>query len=133
MQACVVFCRSHKPARRKGRILFIDAVNEIARERAVSFLKPEHQQRIRSVFDSFEDETGFAKVVSLGDVAAQDHSLSIPLYVERATAEAAEDREERSLAELWAKWEQDGRAYWPKMDALVDTLDGLIREEVARG
>jgi type I restriction enzyme M protein len=46
MEACVVFCRSRKPADRQGRILFIDAVGEIARERAYSFLRPEHQERI---------------------------------------------------------------------------------------
>jgi hypothetical protein len=33
-------------AARKGKVIFIDAVNEVTRERAQSFLKPEHQQRI---------------------------------------------------------------------------------------
>ena len=40
MEACVIICRSRKPAERQGRILFIDAVAEIARERAQSFLEP---------------------------------------------------------------------------------------------
>ena len=133
MEACVVFCQSRKPVERKGRILFIDAVNEIARERAVSFLKPEHQRRIREVYEGFEDEVGFAKVATLEDVAGQQHSLSIPLYVKRVATEAADDRDERSLAEVWAEWEQDGRSFWLQMDALVDTLDGLVGEEVTGG
>ena len=36
--ACVVICRSRKPAERQGKALFIDAVEGIARERSVSFL-----------------------------------------------------------------------------------------------
>ena len=43
MEACVIVCRSRKELARQGRILFIDAVAEIARERAQSSLLPEHQ------------------------------------------------------------------------------------------
>ena len=64
MEACVVFCRSTKAAERRGRILFIDAVHEIARERAYSFLKPEHQERILGAYERYADEAGFAKVVT---------------------------------------------------------------------
>ena len=131
MEACVVFCRSRKPAERQGKILFIDAVNEIARERAYSFLKPEHQQRILAAYEAFADEPGFAKVASLEEVAAQSHSLSIPLYVKRVVVENGAKRDERGLAEVWESWEQDGRIFWQQMDALVDTLDGLLGEEVA--
>lgn len=38
MKACVVVCRTAKPKARKGRILFINAVNEVTRERAQSVL-----------------------------------------------------------------------------------------------
>lgn len=130
MEACVLFCRSTKPAARKGRILFIDGVNEISRERAYSFLKPEHQERIRAAFQAFADAPGFARVATLDEVAAQAHSLSIPLYVKRAAMEAEAGRDERSLAEVWSSWEQQGRAFWPQMDALVDTLDGLVDGEL---
>ena len=34
MEACVVICRTAKPRVRKGKILFINAVNEVTRERA---------------------------------------------------------------------------------------------------
>ncbi len=32
MEACVVICRTQKPPSRKGKVLFIDAVHEVARE-----------------------------------------------------------------------------------------------------
>lgn len=133
MEACVLFCRSRKEADRKGRILFVDAVNEVGRERAVSFLRPEHQQRIRSAYAAFTDEGGFAKVATLGEVVAQRHSLSIPLYVKRAALEAADDRDGRTLKEAWVDWELAGESFRHQMDALVDTADLLATEEVARG
>ena len=47
MESCIVICNRKKTTARKGRVIFIDAVNEVTRERAQSFLKPEHQQRMR--------------------------------------------------------------------------------------
>jgi type I restriction enzyme M protein len=46
MEACVVICRTAKPKARKGKILFINAVNEVTRERAQSFLTDDHIERI---------------------------------------------------------------------------------------
>ena len=120
------WCRSRKPAQRRDRILFIDAVNEIAREHAYSFLRPEHQQRIANTFHAFESEAGFATVATLEQVAAQGHNLSIPLYVKRATSADGEPCDERSLAEVQHDWERDERAFWRQMDGLVETLDGLV-------
>ena len=43
MESCIVVCNRRKPAARKGKVLFIDALNEVTRERAQSFLTPKHQ------------------------------------------------------------------------------------------
>ena len=124
MEACVVVCRSRKPAERQGRILFVDAVDAVARERAMSFLRPEHQDRIANAYQAFTDQTGFARAVPLADVAAQEYSLSIPLYVKRSS-NGVSTVEQRNLSELWATWELDGRMFWQEMDALVEMLDEL--------
>jgi type I restriction enzyme M protein len=139
MEACVVFCRSKKPAKKKGKVLLIDAVNEVARERAVSFLRPEHQHRIESAYDAFADVDGFAKVATVGEIAAQAYSLSIPLYVKRrAVGVVGASDGVHSLADAWQRWEESGRAFWREMDTVVDLLDGLGLEapkltEVANG
>lgn len=130
MEACVVFCRAKKPPKKRGKVLLIDAVNEVARERSMSFLRPEHQQRIEAAYQSFADEEGFARVATVGEIAAQGFSLSIPLYVKRmAGAADASSEEAPTLAQAWASWEESGRAFWSEMDAVVDLLDGLVAEE----
>jgi type I restriction enzyme M protein len=129
MEACVVICRSQKPKPRKGRILFIDAVAEIARERAQSFLRPDHQARILSAYHAFADDHGFAAVAEVADVLAADGNLSIARYVKRSKAAAAGGG--ATLAATWAAFDEDGRDFWSGMDALVDMLDGVTPAEDA--
>ncbi len=81
MEACVVICRTAKSKARKGKILFINAVNEVTRERAQSFLTDGHIERIVQAYEQFKDEPGLARVATLEEIRAKDGNLSIPLYV----------------------------------------------------
>lgn len=132
MESCILICSRHKAEARNGKVIFIDAVNEVTRERAQSFLKPEHQQRILSAFRSFVDEPGFAKVVTLNEIASNGGNLSIPLYVKRLSSVPATDcnGEVVSLRSSWERWQKDGRAFWQQIDTLVEKLDGLITEDI---
>jgi type I restriction enzyme M protein len=86
MEACVVICRATKPPARQGRILFINAIQEVTRERAQSFLTNDHIERIVAAYQRFEDEPSFTRVVSLVELRERDGNLSIPLYVTHAPA-----------------------------------------------
>jgi type I restriction enzyme M protein len=130
MEACVIVCRSRKPVERQGSILFIDAVAEIARERAQSFLRDAHQAHIVAAYQAFEDSPGFAAVVSTDDVLAAEGNLSIARYVKKQKPTvAAEDAV--TLAAAWGTFDVEGREFWTGMDALVDMLDGLAPAEDA--
>lgn len=85
MEACVVICRTAKPKARRGRILFINAVDEVTRERAQSFLTDEHIARIVGAYKGFKDEGGFTRAAALEAIRAKDANLSIPLYVAPVT------------------------------------------------
>jgi type I restriction enzyme M protein len=98
MEACIVICRSHKAAERDGKVLLIDAVNEVTRERAQSFLTADHIDRIVSAYRSFVDDEGFAAVAAVDDILRRDGNLSIPLYVKRAGEAHGHDLEEAIAA-----------------------------------
>jgi type I restriction enzyme M protein len=134
MESCIVICNRKKAAARKSKVIFIDAVNEVIRERAQSFLKPEHQQRILAAYKTFSDVPGFAKVANLAEIGANGANLSIPLYVKRIAATIATDSngDAVSLRSFWKQWQNDGSAFWQEMDAFVETLDGLITEVIER-
>ena len=81
MEACVVICRTQKPPERQGKVLFINAVNEVTREQAQSFLRDRNISAHRRRLPSMEDEAGFARIVDTDELLANDGSLNLPLYV----------------------------------------------------
>ena len=91
MEACIVICRSKKPAGRAGKVLFIDALKEVTRERAQSFLTPDHIDRIAAAYRSFGNEDGFSAVATVDEIEKRDGNLSIPLYVSRSNGNQVHD------------------------------------------
>ncbi len=123
MEACVVICRTSKPASRKGKVLFINAVHDVTRERAQSFLKPEHQARILAAYKAFTDDPGFACIATNAAVLEKDGNLSIPRYVRPVGNGGNENGDGQDLKATWKAFEADGRVFWEKMDELVDMLE----------
>lgn len=80
MEACILVCRTQKSRNRKGKVLFINAISEVTRERAQSFLTEEHQSRILHAYQSDADIPGLSRHVSIGEIRSKNGSLSIPLY-----------------------------------------------------
>lgn len=128
MEACVVICRSKKPKSTKGKTLFIDAVHEIARENSQSFLKPEHQKRILNAYQAFDNEPEFAHVATTDEILAQNGNLTVHHYVTRKHVSNSTENNE-TLAEIWERFDEEGREFWIGMDALVETMDEVISEE----
>ncbi|MCA9017150.1 MAG: N-6 DNA methylase, partial [Planctomycetaceae bacterium] len=124
MEACVVICRMKKPRKRKGKIQFINALSEVTRERAQSFLTADHIERIVTAYNSEVDQSGFARLVPLEEIRSQQYNLSIPLYVRSETTNGNGDqKEELNLNEAIAAWQASSRELRQSMDSLFKTLD----------
>ncbi|MFO0652654.1 MAG: class I SAM-dependent DNA methyltransferase [Polyangiales bacterium] len=133
MESCVVVCRNSKPKERKGKVLLIDALNEVTRERAQSFLTDAHQRRIVEAYRAFRDEPGFASVVSIDEIAKRGGNLSIPLYVKRESKTVvAEGQAMTDLSTSWRHFREESRVFWQQMDDVVTMLDGLVEEAESR-
>ncbi len=76
----------HKPAERRGQVLFINADAEFHAGRAQNYLRPEHIEKIVSTFDRFEDVPGYARRVALAEIGgpANDWNLNIRRYVDNS-------------------------------------------------
>ena len=61
MEACIVICRTAKTENRRHKILFINAISEITRKNAQSYLEQAHIEKIASAFKNYEDEQGFRR------------------------------------------------------------------------
>ena len=124
MEAVVVTLRANKPTEHQGEVLFINAVNEVAREQAQSFLREAHQQKILAAYRAFEPQDGFAAVGTLDQIAEKGHSLAIPLYV--AGDSANEGGEHIDVSDAVAQWRTAAQV---SDQAITDVL-ALLRAEV---
>jgi len=126
MEACVVICRTAKPKARRNKILFINAVNEVTRERAQSFLTDEHMARIVEAYRDFKDIPGFARAVSNDEVRERGNNLSIQLYVQAARSDLVQEANGdyiASLSDAVAAWRKSSQELRESMKDLFKVLE----------
>ncbi|MFF2327930.1 MULTISPECIES: N-6 DNA methylase [unclassified Streptomyces] len=123
MPAVVVILRTRKPAERQGKVLFINALNEVSREQGQAFLRDTHQQKILDAYRGFANIKQFATVATLDEIAAKGFSLAIPTYVGGAMDSSG--GEQIDLAEALAAW----RTAAQSSDAAVVDVLSLLRTE----
>lgn len=121
MEACVLVCRSVKPASRKGRILFIDASSEVTRKNAQSFLEDRHIEKIVGAYRDDGDVEGFSAYATLEDIGGNEFSLSIPLYVRSAENRIGE-ADERDLGDLIGLWQCASEDANGQLDRVIEML-----------
>jgi len=136
MEACVVICRTDKPKERKGKILFINAVDEVTRERAQSFLTDKHIEHVANAYDAFSDESGFTHVGSLEEIRAKDGNLSISLYVatKSYTRTLARDRKTiyraEGLMQVFDAWLNSRKSVIESLHAILPNLSSPAMDEM---
>ena len=81
MEACIIICRKKKSCERMGKVLFIDAKNEVTRKNAESYLEQHHIEKIVNAYNAFTDIDGFAKIVENSAISSNRALISIQSYV----------------------------------------------------
>lgn len=118
MDACIVICRTQKPTERKGKILFIDAKDEVTRKNAQSYLEDHHIARIADAYSQFKKVEGFAATGTIDEIKSNGYMLSIPLYVKNGTPPPPEGSFEDALADWIAGENETQENYQAVMDLL---------------
>jgi type I restriction enzyme M protein len=124
MEAVVITLRATKPAAHRGKVLFINAINEVAREQAQSFLGASHQTKILDAYCGFTDLDEFATVASVEQIAEKNYNLAIPLYV--MGAPTGDSDEHVPVTDALAVWRAATEA---SVAAITEVLD-VLRSEV---
>lgn len=81
MISCVIICNNNKAENRKGKILFIDAENEVTRKNAQSFLEEKHISRIVNTYRDYSAEDGYSGIATIDEIEKEGNKLSVSLYV----------------------------------------------------
>ena len=117
MEACLLICRTRKPEQRRGKILFINAVDEVKRDKTISMLEERHIDKIFKAYKEYKDIPGFAKVVSNEQILENGATLNISQYVSRL--EVKDETPKQTLEELIEIWKKN-------REELYDGIKNLI-------
>ena len=118
MEACILFCNKNKSQKNKNKVIFINAVKEVTRKNAESYLEKNHIEKILQAFHSSEDIEQFKQSVSIDDIANNDFDLSIQKYV---FIKDVED-EEISFSGAISKWKESKEKVHVNYSTLIDLL-----------
>ena len=124
MPATVIILRAVKPSDRSRKVLFINAVNDVAREQSQSFLRETHQEKILNAYRDFADIDQFAAVATFEDISEKNYSLAIPLYV--AGARAVDSDGQSDVLGAVGDWRTSADA----AEVAVANVISLMRAEV---
>ncbi|RLE44685.1 SAM-dependent DNA methyltransferase, partial [Candidatus Woesearchaeota archaeon] len=126
MEACILVCNKGKKKERQGKILFINAVNEVKRESAFSYLTDEHITKIHKAFVGYKDIKGFAKVVSIKDVLSSNGNTAISLYVHNQKNRISKI-EDPSLSDMLKNWQKQSDLLRKDLSRMIDDLSVEIK------
>jgi type I restriction enzyme M protein len=118
MVSCLLITNNNKAPNRKGKVLFIEAVDEVRKEKTMSYLDEKHIQKIHDSYKTFKDDEGFSKVVTIEDILKDKHArLSVQLYVSSGKIDKADKFED-----VLTNWEDSSRELRHSMAELLKIL-----------
>ena len=123
MEACILICRSKKPVERRGKILFINAKDEVTRKNTFSYLEDKHIKKIAKAYNEYVDVEGFAKVATIPEIQKNGSKLSIPLYVSNGS-NSVDEENDAPVAELFDSWERQSNAARKELKSVLSLIDG---------
>ena len=117
MTSCLLITNNNKRPKGRGKVLFIQAVEEIRKEKTMSYLDPHHIERIQKAYLSFEEEENFSALVDIDQILEDKNArLSVQLYVKKKT----EDQE--PFETILSNWESASEELKDSMEDLFKSL-----------
>ena len=117
MEACLLVTNNNKPSSRRGKVLFINAVNEVKHETSVSRLEPNHIEKIFSSYHDGADVADFSRMVDLEEIENQQFNLSVNRYV---TPQSSENHLDFEAA--YDDWNASSVALQKQMNLILNQL-----------
>jgi type I restriction enzyme M protein len=120
MEACLLITKTNKEQHKRGKILFINAVNEVKQEKTMGFLEEMHINKIFEAYQKFESQENFAALKTIDEVMANKGNMAISLYVQ---PKKNGDNQILPFEEAFDNWEEAGRNLKSSMIELFKILE----------
>ncbi len=120
MEACLLITKTNKATDKKGKILFINAVEEVKQEKTMGFLEEKHINKIFSAYQKFKTQEHFAALVKIEDVLANNGNMAISLYVQ---PEKSTKNRVLPFETAYESWNDAGKKLKASMNELFQILE----------
>ena len=87
----ILRARGSKSEERVGKVLFINADRDFGEGRAQNYLRPQDEEKVAVTYQDFVDVEGFAKVVTINELAENDFNCNIRRYADNAPPPEPQD------------------------------------------
>ncbi len=107
ISASILIFKANKSVDEKGKVLFIDASDQIRVGRAQNYLEEKHSNQIYDWYSNFAEVKNSVHCATLEEIEKNDFSLNIPLYVEKIveddlpSIDEATNQLKASMDEMW--------------------------------
>ncbi len=101
MESCVVVLNKNKRNKLKNRVLFIDASEEISKERGRTFLSDKNIDSICKKYFELDQDCNQVAVIELDEIRKNHFNLSMPLYISETTSTVEHNETISDLIESW--------------------------------
>jgi type I restriction enzyme M protein len=119
MESALLIRRTNKEENKKGKVLFINAFNEVKDEKTIAYLLDTHIDKIFKAYQKYEDLEGFAKLVEMDEILANEASLLVTNYVKSSRII---DGDVLPLSQSLRNWEDSSKNLHESMNQLFKTL-----------
>lgn len=120
MEACLLITKTNKAEDKKGKILFINAVDEVKQEKTMGFLEERHINKIFKAYQDFTNKENFSALLTNEEVLANDGNMSISLYVR---AQELSMETVINFEDVYDSWEDSSKQLKDSMNELFEILD----------
>ena len=79
MESCIVVCSKNKPDERKGKVLFINGLEQVIEEKQMAFLSDENIQTLFGLYNGYENVHRLSHVATLDEI--RDNDYRYPLQI----------------------------------------------------
>ena len=87
----ILRAKGSKPPERRCKVLFINADRDYSEGRAQNHLRPRDEQKITATYRDFADVDGFARVVTIDELADNDFNCNVRRYADNAPPPEPQD------------------------------------------
>jgi type I restriction enzyme M protein len=106
LSPCLLILNKNKISKKKNKIFFINAFDQIRVGRAQNFLENNNISQILEWYNSYKDIDQISSIINLDEIKKNDYSLDINLYVKKIVNENIPSKN-KALIDLKIAWKNN--------------------------